>query len=415
LRSNGQITWIKAHGSVIRDKAGKPIRMIGINVDITGRKRVEDELRKAHNLEALGLLAGGIAHDFNNLLHGIFAYVELAKEETAEATTAQCLAKTLATLDRARALTRQLVTFAKGGAPIRTVAPLGPIIHETVSFALSGSNVWCRFDIAADLAPCNYDRHQLAQVIENVVINAQQSMPKGGQIEVVARNIELGDQDHPTLPPGSYVKLSVTDQGVGMSPEELPRIFDPFYTTKPKGHGLGLSTAYSIVNRHGGCINVESTPGRGSTFHIYLPATRGVSVTASAESTEPHRGTGLFVVMDDEQIVRDTIGRMLATFGYDVAAVENGSQAFDFLQKQISTGRAVAAMVLDLTVPGEMGGEEAIAPIRKLAPSMPVFVASGYADDPVMANPQAYGFTASISKPFGKAELARVLNLHMKG
>jgi PAS domain S-box-containing protein len=412
-RPNGEVAWIKAHGSVIRDKSGKAVRMIGINVDVTGSKLVEDELRRAQNLEALGLLAGGIAHDFNNLLHGIFAYVELAKEDTREAETARCLGKTLATLDRARALTRQLITFAKGGAPIRVVAPLGPAIHETVSFALSGSNSSCRFDIAADLLPCNYDRNQIAQVIENIVINAQQSMPKGGQVEVVATNIELGDQDHPPLPPGPYVRISIRDEGVGMSREELARVFHPFYTTKSKGHGLGLTTSYSIIHRHGGCIDAESTPGRGSTFHIYLPATPGAPVAVPAESVEPHRGSGLFVVMDDELVVRDTIGRMLTTFGYEVAAVANGSQAFDYLQTRLAAGHAVAAMILDLTVPGEMGGEEAIAPIRRLAPSLPVFVASGYADDPVMANPQGYGFTASISKPFGKTDLARILNLHM--
>ena len=413
VRPSGEVVWIKAHGMVIRDNTGKAVRMLGINSDITARKRVEEELHKAQKLESIGLLAGGIAHDFNNLLHGIFAYIELAKKETQEESTTQYLSRTLAAIDRARALTRQLLTFAKGGAPIRAVASLVPFINETVQFALSGSNLSCRFDIAPDLLPCSYDGSQLGQVVENIVINAQQAMPAGGHIEVAACNVELAEKQHPTLPPGLYVKISITDHGIGISRELLPKIFDPFFTTKPKGQGLGLTTSYSIVNRHGGCIDVDSEPAKGSSFHVYLPATTDARVASPRASAPPHQGNGTFLVMDDEDIVRETLGRMLATFGYEVASTENGSRAVEYVQERIRGGQRVKAMILDLTVPGAMGGEEAIKAIRKIDQVTPVFVASGYAEDPVMANPQAYGFTASICKPFTRSDLARLLNLHM--
>jgi signal transduction histidine kinase len=195
----------------------------------------------------------------------------------------------LATLDRARALTRQLVTFAKGGAPIRTVAPLGPFLQETVQFALSGSGVSCHFEVAADLSSCNYDRNQLAQVIENITINAHQAMPKGGQIEVTAHNVECGEKDHPTLVPGAYVRLSFVDHGTGMPREVIAKAFDPFFTTKPKGHGLGLATSYSIIHRHGGCIQAESCPGQGSIFHVYLPAARASLPVEPAAPDRLHR------------------------------------------------------------------------------------------------------------------------------
>jgi CheY-like chemotaxis protein len=208
--------------------------------------------------------------------------------------------------------------------------------------------------------------------------------------------------------------LSFTDHGIGMPRDVVARVFDPFFTTKSKGHGLGLTTSYSIVNRHGGCINVESTPGEGSTFRVYLPAAKGSTSGAPAEPRLLHQGRGLFLLMDDEEVVREALGRMLSAFGYQVDATANGKHALESLQKHLSAGQAVAGMVLDLTVPGGMGGEEAIAPIRKLAPSLPVFVASGYADDPVMADPRAYGFTASISKPFTRTELSKMLSLHIK-
>jgi CheY-like chemotaxis protein len=374
---------------------------------------LQEEVQKNQKLESLGILAGGIAHDFNNLLGGIFGYIDLAREETRDEKVGRYLMKTLQAIDRAKGLTGQLLTFAKGGEPVKTAGWLFPFIEETAKFALSGSSVSCDFNVARDLWLCNFDRNQIGQVFDNLIINAMQAMPGGGAINITAQNVSLGEREHGVLRAGRYVKLSVTDSGIGIPPEYLPRIFDPFYTTKAKGHGLGLATSYSIVNRHGGCIEVESQPGKGSVFHVFLPALSASETPAEEESAVSHAGSGTFVVMDDEAMMRETISDMLSSLGYSVTCVANGQEAIDFFSVAIKAGRKVAAMIFDLTVPGGLGGREAIGKIRTLDPKIPVFVASGYAEDPVMANPEKFGFTASICKPFRKAELVKMLNAHL--
>ncbi|MBN1575110.1 MAG: response regulator [Chitinispirillaceae bacterium] len=240
-------------------------------------------------------------------------------------------------------------------------------------------------------------------------------MPDGGTIEVKAKNVSLGGKGHITLSAGNYVKVSVTDHGIGMPKEILHRIFDPFFTTKAQGHGLGLSACYSIVNRHGGCIEVASKPGKGSTFHFYLPALAEATRTVPDMAASQHRGSGTIIIMDDEEVLRDTVGKMLKSFGYSSIFTKNGREAIDFFIAEIKANRKVTAMILDLTVPGEMGGTEAIAEIRRMDQKIPVFVASGYANDPVMAHPREYGFTASICKPFRIVDLAEMLNEHIEG
>jgi signal transduction histidine kinase/CheY-like chemotaxis protein len=411
VRPDGRVAHIRANGSVIRDGQGKPARMIGINADITERKNTEEALQNAQRLESLGLLAGGIAHDFNNLLTGIFGYVELAHADSRDESVVDCLASCIETIDRARSLTRQLLTFAKGGAPILKTGPLFPFVQDTVRFALSGSNVSCHVEGAEHLRPCSFDRNQIAQVLENIVINALQAMPVGGALEVRARNVEI--KSHPTLKAGVYVRISVRDQGIGIPRELLSRVFDPFFTTKPKGHGLGLATSYSIVKRHGGCIEAESELGKGSTFHVYLPAADDAAVADASAHKAGHRGQGTFLLMDDEEVVLETTGRMLESFGYTVVRRTNGKDAVDFFAQERKAGRELAGMIFDLTIPGGMGGEEAVKAIRLLDHNLPVFVVSGYAEDPVMAEPGAYGFTASLCKPFMRAELARMLEKHI--
>jgi CheY-like chemotaxis protein len=338
----------------------------------------------------------------------------LANCESEQDKVSSYLSKAMTTIDRARALTGQLLTFAKGGAPIQKTGRLFPFIQETTHFALSGSNVSCRFDVQENLWPCSFDKNQIGQVIDNLVINAQQAMPFGGEIVVSARNVTLTEKELPTLPKGNYVKLSVKDSGIGMSKELLPRIFDPFFTTKAMGHGLGLATCYSIVNRHGGAIDVESEPGKGSTFFVYLPAsTEAVSFTAE-QSSVMHKGSGTFLIMDDEEVIRETVGRMLGSFGYTAVCKEEGRGAIDYFAAQVKEKRALAGIIFDLTVPGGMGGKAAVDEIRKMNREIPVFVASGYADDPVMKNPSEYGFTASICKPFMKSELSEMLNKYLK-
>ncbi len=382
---------------------------IGISADITERKHTEEALANVQKLESLGILAGGIAHDFNNLMGGIFGYVDLASEASNEPKVKQHLAKVMQTIDRARALTGQLLTFSKGGSPKLDVAPLFPFVQQTAQFALSGSNVSCTFNIAEDLWPASFDKNQIGQVIDNLIINAKQAMPMGGTISISAGNVKIADTEHPVLKVGNYVRLSVTDTGVGIPKELQKRIFDPFFTTKARGHGLGLATCYSIVRRHSGSIDVYSEPGNGATFTVYLPAIEKFASTSNDEKRQNHFGSGTFLVLDDEPVILEVIAAMLKNFGYRVVVTANGEEAVEYIAAGLSNNRLPVAMLFDLTVPGAMGGKEAIALIRNMGVNIPAFVASGYADDPIMKNPAAYGFTASIGKPFQRAELVAML------
>jgi nitrogen-specific signal transduction histidine kinase/CheY-like chemotaxis protein len=408
------VRTIKAQAQTLRDAKGNPLRLTGVNYDITESKRTEEALSIVHKLESLGILAGGIAHDFNNLMGGIFGYIDMACEESKDDQVTRYLSKAMNTIDRARGLTSQLLTFAKGGAPIQKTGPLFPFVQETAQFALSGSNISCQFSVPQDLWVCNFDKNQIGQVIDNLIINAQQAMPAGGAIEVMARNVALSDKEHPALAPGNYIKISVKDYGIGIPKELLSKIFDPFFTTKTKGHGLGLATCYSIVNRHGGCIDVASELGKGTTFHVYVPASPDAGAPLAAALETGHKGTGTFLVMDDEVVMRETIRDMLASLGYTVVCTESGREAVDFFMAETTVKRMLSGMIFDLTVPGGMGGKAAVAEIRKVNGEIPVFVASGYAEDPIMKSPTEYGFTASICKPFTKAELSVLLTKSVK-
>jgi signal transduction histidine kinase/CheY-like chemotaxis protein len=412
-KNDGETRWVNGLGALSFDNHGNIASMFGTVQDISERKKTESLLLNSQKLEALGVLSGGIAHDFNNLLGGIFGYIDLAREKAKTEDVTLNLSKAMNTIERARGLTRQLLTFAKGGAPIIKTGCLFPFVQETVQFALSGSSVLCRFSVPDNLRPCSFDRDQIGQVIDNIIINAQQAMPGGGVIKVSARNSSFSEKEHSVLSAGEYVKLSFADSGIGISKDVLPSIFDPFYTTKAKGHGLGLATCYSIVNRHGGCIDVESEPGKGSTFHVYLPTSSEPMASLWKKPSAAHEGKGTALIMDDEEVMRDTISEMLKSLGYAVLCKANGRDAIDYFLSETKANRTISWMMFDLTVPGGMGGKEAVAELRKLNLKTPVFVVSGYADDPVMANPADYGFTASICKPFRRSELAEMLNKYL--
>ena len=413
IAKDGREIVIADSGSPIRNKKSQIIGVVLVFRDMTEKHKLEDVIQKTQKLESLGILAGGIAHDFNNILGAIFGYTELAMMKTEEEDVSAFLKKSLSNIDRARALTEQLLTFAKGGAPIKNVENLFPFVQETTQFALSGSSVSAVFQIQENLRPCSFDKNKIGQVIDNLTINAQQAMPMGGTILVSAINISLTEKEHITLTAGNYVKLSIKDQGIGIPKEFLTNIFDPYYTTKPNGHGLGLATCFSIINRHDGCIEVESEPGKGSTFHIYLPAAADPVAERADKSEEEHRGSGTFLVMDDEETNREIMKELLESFGYTVILKENGQDAVDFFVKEFNSKRKLSGMIFDLTVPGGMGGKEAIGEIRKICLDTPVFVASGYSGDPVIANPEEYGFTASILKPFMKEELSKMLEKYL--
>jgi len=414
IAKDGREIVITDSGAPIRDNENHIVGVILVFRDMTEKQKLDDFMQKSQKLESIGILAGGIAHDFNNLFGGIFGYIEMALLETTDEKVSNDLAKSLNSIDRARALTQQLLTFAKGGAPIKKVENLFPFVQNTTQFALSGSSVSSKFQIQENLWLCDFDKNQIGQVVDNLVINAQQAMPNGGTVEVSARNISLAAKENISLVAGNYVILSIKDQGIGIPKELISRIFDPYYTTKSKGHGLGLSTCYSIVSRHGGCIDVESEPRKGSSFHVYLPAFIGSISTIEEKSAEEHIGNGTFLVMDDEEAIRNIMKKMLESFGYTIVLKKNGKNAIDFFAKEVKANRKIAGMIFDLTVPGGMGGKEAIGEIRKICLDTPVFVASGYSGDPIMANPEKYGFNASICKPFMMDTLSEMLNKYLK-
>lgn len=413
IARDGTERIIADSGAPIKDKANRTIGVVLVFRDMTEKQKLLDTIQRTTKLDSLGVLAGGIAHDFNNLLGGIFGYIDLASEVSGNKRVTGYLAKALGTIDRARSLTQQLLTFAKGGAPVKNTGRLFPFIEETAEFALSGSAVRCKTRISPDLWACEFDKNQIGQAIDNIVINAQQAMPDGGVVEIVAENVLIDKAMGLPLEPGRYVEISIKDRGIGMPREIIHKIFDPFYTTKEKGHGLGLATSYSILSKHGGHIDVESEPGKGTAFHLFLPASEGMEEEQEVFVTTPFLGSGTVLVMDDEPVIRDIICEMLNSLGYTAKAARNGREAISFLEAELGSGKKPAAMIFDLTIPGGMGGKETIGEVRKICADIPVFVSSGYADDPIMACPRDYGFSASICKPFKRANLVEMLRKHL--
>jgi two-component system, cell cycle sensor histidine kinase and response regulator CckA len=390
--------------------------ILSITRDISAlRKAEEDKVKfletnqRSQKLESLAIVAGGIAHDFNNLLGGMYGNLDLALDACREEEVRRYLSKMVKSMQRATSLTRQLLTFAKGGAPATRIARLFPFIEESVAFALSGSPVTAAFKVETGLWPCRYDEDQLGQVMDNLVINAKQAMPSGGTLDIRAENARVGERERPPLAPGDYIRIAIADRGPGIAPENMGRIFDPFFTTKPTGSGLGLATSYSIIKRHGGSIEVESVPGEGSTFTVYLPAAFGEERGQPPAARAGCKGSGLVLLMDDEDAIRAVMGSMLGRLGYESLPTADGEMAVRAFSEAMAAGRRVSAVILDLTVPGKLGGKEALKMIRELDPEIPVFVASGYADDPTMADPVSSGFTDKINKPFTLSDLDGLL------
>lgn len=413
-------SWIEIRAYPVFDAQGHMIKIIEHLRDITEIKKAESDkimyerqLQQSQKLESLGILAGGIAHDFNNLLSGIYGFIGVAHAATHETTTKEYLDTTLKTMNRARSLTQQLLTFSKGGSPEKKTSSLNKFLEETIKFALSGSNVSLDLSIPDDLWLCSYDNNQMGQVIDNMIINAQQAMPKGGTITVRAINRTIEHDEHATLQPGNYIAISISDTGVGISSSIKNSIFDPFFTTKQNGSGLGLATSYSIVKKHGGCIDVESASDRGSTFLIYLPAIQADEAIESDQVTEVTTGTGRILIMDDEEVIRGTLSVMLKLQGYTPVTCIDGDEAVRLYDKSVEEENSFSAIILDLTVPGGSGGKKTINEIRKRDKNIPVFVSSGYAEDPIIQNPALYGFTDSLKKPFSCSELMTVLSKYL--
>jgi len=380
------------------DVGGEPC-LLTVTRDVTELRRTEDALRSAQKLEALGVLAGGIAHDFNNLLTGVFGYVEVARNALPEGEARTQLDGALAVFDRAKALTLQLLTFSRGGAPMKQTVDLSGLIGQTVKFALSGSTVRCDLQLAEPLGLCEADPNQIGQVLENLVLNARQATDRGG-IVVRADNISSERDLPPGLPPGNYLRITVEDEGTGIRPEHLARIFDPFFTTKADGTGLGLATSYSIVQKHGGRLTAESEWGRGSRFTVFLPAGGAATPPASVGPTAGGAAGKTILHVDDEAFLRDITAAMLTHGGHTVVSAANGDEAVEAFDRARQTGRPIDVVLLDLTLPGGESGTEVLRRLQALDPQVVAVATSGYSVDPVMGSPEDYGFAASLAKPF---------------
>lgn len=417
LQPDGSIRWIRDRAFPVRNGLGEVYRIAGIATDITDRKKMEAELLKAQKLESIGVLAGGIAHDFNNILTAILLNISLAKMKVdPEGEIFKNLDEAEKASLRAKDLTQQLLTFSKGGAPIKKTASIAELVKDSANFALRGSNVRCEFSIPEDLWLVEVDKGQMSQVIHNLILNAQQAMPEGGIIKVTAENKMVGvegEQELP-LPMGPYIKLSIQDEGTGIPAEHLPKIFDPYFTTKQKGSGLGLATTYSIIKRHGGYIGVESKLGVGTTFSIYLPASRKEiplpkdSMEAGIE-VNPQMSKKRILIMDDEEILREATSQILEQMGYEVALSRDGVEAIELYKKAMESHQPFEVVIMDLTIPGGMGGKETLRRLLEINPQVKAIVSSGYSNDPIMAEYKQYGFSGVISKPYKIEELSQTL------
>lgn len=394
--------------------ASRTAELKGANAElleqISERRKIEDELLSTRQLESLGILAGGIAHDFNNLLTAIMGNTSLAKmfANPGDKIYARLEDVERASV-RARDLTQQLLTFSKGGAPIRTVTSIINVIRESSQFALRGSKSRCEIIVPEELWPVEVDEGQISQVVGNLLINADQAMPEGGVVEIRVENKTLLKGEVVSLEPGKYIRLSITDSGIGISEDLLPKIFTPYFTTKQRGSGLGLATSYSIVKKHGGVIIVESEIDRGTTFYVYLPASDKEIPKKEKSPAATIAGSGRILVMDDEEFIRTTAGEMLATVGYEVRFAEDGGEAIEKYLKAREAGEPYAAILMDLTIPGGMGGMDAMQKILEIDPDAKGIVSSGYAHGPIMADFKTYGFKGVIAKPYRTDELCKVV------
>jgi signal transduction histidine kinase/CheY-like chemotaxis protein len=391
-------------------------RTLELEDEVLKREKMEGELHKVQRIESIGVLAGGIAHDFNNLLTGITSNLSLAKMLLKPGDRVnKYLAESEKASFRAHDLTMQLLTFSKGGSPVKKVSRIGKLIEESASFALRGSNIRCDFSISPELWPAEVDEGQISQVINNLIINADQAMPGGGVISVLGENVDIDAGDALPLSYGRYVRITVADSGIGIPEDLVQKIFDPYFTTKQKGSGLGLATSYSIIIKHNGLITVDSAVGAGTTFSVYLPASDGKAVSEAPAEEMFCSGNGRVLVMDDEEMIREAAGEILEYAGYDVGFAKDGAEAIALYGKAKDSGRPFDAVIMDLTVPGGMGGKEAVTELLMIDPLVRAIVSSGYSNDPIMADYGKFGFSGVVSKPYTTGKLSSAVRKVMEG
>jgi PAS domain S-box-containing protein len=408
----GDILYVETKAFPIMDSSGAITSVIETIQDITEKYLLEEERLKTQKLEAIGTLAGGIAHDFNNLLQGVFGYISMTKM------TFDDKERSLAMLDQAEKalhmsvnLTTQLLTFSKGGKPVKKKVTLQPVIENSVRFALSGSRADYRIKFDSDLWQVEADEGQIGQVIQNIVLNADQAMPVGGTIVITAKNVQASKKKIPQISEeDKYVEISIKDNGIGISKESITKIFDPYFTTKVKGSGLGLATCYSIIKNHRGVINVSSKVGRGTTFYIYLPAIEPEKEDRQSSELSPFARKGKILVMDDEELIRDLAGEMIEALGHKVELAEHGEEAIRKYEAAMESGNPFDIVILDLTIRGGMGGRETIERLFSVNPKIKAIVSSGYSYDNAVSDYHNYGFCARLTKPYKLQELSDTLN-----
>lgn len=417
MRPDGTVRTIHEQGEVVFDTRGNASLMAGTVHDVTELRRMEAEIHKAQKLEAIGNLAGGIAHDFNNILMGVLGNVSIAKK------TLSPSGRTLSILDdiekaalRAKSLTRQLLTFSKGGEPVKDTVQMSDLITTSAKLIFKNTGVECKLSLPDGLDSVDIDEGQISQVFNNIFLNAAHATAQGGSVSVSAENVSVSSGEVPPLDAGRYVRIAVKDSGTGIAKENVGRVFEPFFTTKQKASGLGLAVSYSIIKKHAGHIGVESAEGDGAAFYVYLPSITGAQSAPAKEADDTpmvkNRGNaamGRILVMDDEEIVRDVSGEMLRLLGYEVEFANDGKEAVDMYKEAMGRAEPFTGIIMDLTIPGGMGGREALKFILEINPKAKVIVSSGYSSDPIMGDFRSFGFCGVISKPYRVAEFGRIV------
>lgn len=413
--------WVCLDGAV-RDvqSAAVPVTYEGspatqfVALDVTAVRRLQSEVLNSRKLESLGVFAGGIAHAFNNLITGILGKTHLTKQDLAPDSRGHAM---LSEVEEAalggKRLTAQLLTFAEGGVPVRKRTPVRELVENSVRLAVGRAPVQCEVDFAKDLWTVEADAGQVGHMVGNLISNAIEASHRGGRIRVYARNESIEPANEtPLLPAGDYVCLSIADEGTGIAEGDVEKVFDPFFSTKDRGPGLGLTTALGIVRRHGGHISVESSPGEGTTFSVYLPSAGRAPRVVAVEKPEPARtvSSGRVVIMDDDELTRTAAGMFLEQVGYEVALAMEGEEAIRLYTEARDQGRPFHAVVMDLVVPDGMGGKEAVRKMLSIDPKAKVIVSSGYSDDRVMASYREFGFVGVLPKPYELKELREVLD-----
>jgi PAS domain S-box-containing protein len=413
---SGRMRLVEGRIVPVADASGKRVGVVLVIRDVTERQRMEEKLQHAAKMESVGILAGGIAHDFNNILTAILSNLTLLQLDLdATPEKARMLDEAVKATKRAGDLTLQLLTFSKGGDPVRTAVHLHEVVQEAATFAHRGSGVKSQFDWPPDLWAANVDKAQISQVIQNLVINATQAMPDGGTLRIAAKNERLGAGGHSTLAEGDYIRISVTDTGAGIPPEHTGKIFDPYFTTKLHGHGLGLATVFSIVKRHQGHIEVGSVVGRGTTFTFWIPAAAAPMPAPTRPPSFSVPGTGGRVLfMDDEAPILMMAERLMERMGLEFESAANGAEAIGLYKAAMGAGRPFDLVVMDLTIPGGMGGKEAISILHQIDPGVRAIVSSGYSSDLAMADFRKHGFKGMVAKPYDVADLAAVIRSVLK-